>query len=53
MLKRMLDIALSGIAWVILSPFLALVALLVKLESKVLVFSRSVTAGRKDITMVC
>ena len=53
MLKRLLDIVLSGIALVTLSPFLALVALIVKLDSKGPVFFRSVTAGKKGVTMVC
>ena len=53
MMKRLLDIVLSGIGLVILSPFLALVALIVKLDSKGPVFFRSVTAGKKGVTIVC
>src|ERR1019366_3693421 len=52
MMKRLLDIVLSGIGLVILSPFLALVALIVKLDSKGPVFFRSVTAGKKGVTIV-
>ena len=53
LIKRSLDIALSGMALVFLSPLLALVALIVKLDSDGPVFFRSVTAGKKGVTMVC
>jgi exopolysaccharide biosynthesis polyprenyl glycosylphosphotransferase len=53
MMKRLVDIALSGFALLVLSPLLALVALIIKLDSKGPVFFRSVTAGKKGVTLVC
>ncbi len=53
MMKRLVDIVLSGIALAALSPLFALVALIIKMDSKGPVFFRSVTAGKKGVTLVC
>ena len=45
-LKRALDIAIAGLALVLLAPLIALVALLVKLESRGPVFFRQTRVGR-------
>jgi exopolysaccharide biosynthesis polyprenyl glycosylphosphotransferase len=53
MAKRLIDVLLSGIALVILAPLFALLALIIKLDSKGPVFFRSVTAGKKGVALIC
>ncbi len=53
MIKRLLDIGLSGIALAVLSPLFAVVAFVVKLDSKGPVFYRSVRVGKKGVTFIC
>jgi exopolysaccharide biosynthesis polyprenyl glycosylphosphotransferase len=53
MMKRLMDIMLSGTALIVLSPLFALVALIVKLDSKGSVFYRAVRVGKKGVTFVC
>jgi len=53
MIKRLLDIVLSGIALAVLSPLFAVVALIVKLDSKGPVFYHAVRVGKKGATFVC
>jgi len=53
MIKRLMDIVLSGIALAVLAPLFAVVALIVKLDSKGPVFYRSVRVGKKGVTFVC
>jgi hypothetical protein len=45
-MKRLIDIILSFIALIILSPLFAIVAILIKLDSKGPVFYRGVRIGR-------
>jgi exopolysaccharide biosynthesis polyprenyl glycosylphosphotransferase len=52
-IKRLMDIVLSGIALTVLSPLLALVAFLVKLDSKGPFFYRAVRVGKKGVTFAC
>ena len=52
-IKRLMDIVLSGIALVLLSPLFAVVAFIVKLDSKGPVFYRAVRVGKKGVTFVC
>ena len=51
--KRLMDIILSGLALAIISPILALVAFIVKLDSTGPVFYRAVRVGKKGVTFVC
>ena len=53
MIKRLMDIALSGITLAVLSPIFAVVALIVKLDSKGPVFYRAARVGKKGVTFVC
>ena len=53
MIKRLMDIVLSGIALSVLSPLFAVVAFIVKLDSKGPVFYRAVRVGKKGVTFVC
>ncbi|OQX54886.1 MAG: sugar transferase, partial [Candidatus Cloacimonas sp. 4484_209] len=46
MLKRLVDILLSSVALIILSPLFAIVAILIKLDSPGPVFYRGVRIGR-------
>jgi exopolysaccharide biosynthesis polyprenyl glycosylphosphotransferase len=52
-IKRLMDIVLSGIALVVLAPLFAAAAFIVKLDSKGPVFYRAVRVGRKGVTFVC
>jgi exopolysaccharide biosynthesis polyprenyl glycosylphosphotransferase len=51
--KRLIDVVLSGIALAILSPLFAIVALVVKLDSRGPVFYRAVRVGKKGVTFAC
>ena len=51
--KRLMDIVLSGTALVLVSPLLAVAAVIVKLDSKGPVFYRAVRVGKKGMTFVC
>jgi exopolysaccharide biosynthesis polyprenyl glycosylphosphotransferase len=53
MIKRLVDIVLSGIALAVLSPLFAVVALIVKLDSAGPVFYAAVRVGKKGVTFVC
>jgi len=53
LLKRLLDISLSLLALAVLSPFLFLIALLIRMDSKGPVFYRSARIGRKGRTFTC
>jgi exopolysaccharide biosynthesis polyprenyl glycosylphosphotransferase len=53
MIKRLVDIVLSGIALAVLSPLFAVVALIVKLDSEGPVFYPAVRVGKKGATFVC
>jgi exopolysaccharide biosynthesis polyprenyl glycosylphosphotransferase len=53
LLKRLLDISLSLLAITVLSPFLLLIALLIRMDSKGPVFYRSARIGRKGRTFTC
>ena len=52
-LKRLLDIAVSAIALVLLSPLLVIVALIIKIDSKGPVFYSSLRVGKKGKTFLC
>ena len=52
-IKRLMDITLSGIALALVSPLFAVVALIVKMNSKGPVFYRAVRVGKKGATFVC
>jgi exopolysaccharide biosynthesis polyprenyl glycosylphosphotransferase len=53
LLKRALDLTVSFIAMVILAPFMALISLAIRLDSKGPVFYRAQRIGRKGRTFVC
>ena len=52
-IKRLMDIVLSGIALAVLAPLFAGVAFIVKLDSKGPVFYRAMRVGKKGVTFVC
>jgi exopolysaccharide biosynthesis polyprenyl glycosylphosphotransferase len=52
-LKRLMDIALSLLAVIVLSPLLLLIAVLIRLDSKGPVFYSSERIGRKGRTFTC
>jgi exopolysaccharide biosynthesis polyprenyl glycosylphosphotransferase len=52
-IKRLMDLALSGIALVVLLPLSVAVAFLIKLDSKGPVFYSAVRLGKKGVTFVC
>ena len=52
-MKRLMDVVLSGISLLLLSPLFAVVAFIVKLDSKGPVFYRAVRVGKKGVTFVC
>jgi exopolysaccharide biosynthesis polyprenyl glycosylphosphotransferase len=53
MMKRLMDVALSVIALVVLAPLFVLIALIVKLDSAGSVFYRPVRVGKKGGTFSC
>ncbi len=53
MIKRLVDIVVSGTALAVLAPLFAVVALVVKLDSKGRVFYRAVRVGKKGVTFIC
>jgi exopolysaccharide biosynthesis polyprenyl glycosylphosphotransferase len=53
MIKRSVDVILSGFAMIVLSPVFLLIAILVRLNSKGPVFYNSVRVGKKGKTFVC
>jgi exopolysaccharide biosynthesis polyprenyl glycosylphosphotransferase len=53
MIKRLVDIVVSGMALAVLAPLFAVVALIVKLDSKGPVFYRAVRVGKKGMTFIC
>ncbi|MFZ0964589.1 MAG: sugar transferase [Terriglobia bacterium] len=53
LVKRLMDMVLSGIALALLSPLFGVVACIVKLDSKGPVFHRGVRVGKKGVTFVC
>jgi len=53
LIKRMTDVIFSGIALILLSPLFAIVACIIKLDSKGSVFYRSVRVGKKGVTFAC
>ena len=53
LVKRSLDVAVSGVGLLLMSPFLVVIALLVKLGSKGPVFYRAQRVGRKGRTFNC
>jgi exopolysaccharide biosynthesis polyprenyl glycosylphosphotransferase len=53
MIKRLIDLVGSSLGLLVLAPFFAVIAIIIKLDSEGPVFFRSVTAGRKGVTMVC
>jgi len=53
LVKRSLDVAVSGVGLLLMSPFLVVIALLVKMGSKGPVFYRAQRVGRKGRTFNC
>jgi exopolysaccharide biosynthesis polyprenyl glycosylphosphotransferase len=53
LLKRLLDISVSLLALTVLSPFLLLIAVLIRMDSKGPIFYRSERIGRKGRTFTC
>jgi exopolysaccharide biosynthesis polyprenyl glycosylphosphotransferase len=53
LLKRLLDISLSVLALTVLSPFLLLIAVMIRMGSKGPIFYRSERIGRKGRTFTC
>jgi exopolysaccharide biosynthesis polyprenyl glycosylphosphotransferase len=51
--KRLLDISVSLLALTVLSPFLLLIAVLIRMDSKGPIFYRSERIGRKGRTFTC
>ena len=52
-LKRLLDIVVSAIALIVLSPLLALVAVIIKMDSKGPALYASLRVGKKGTTFLC
>jgi exopolysaccharide biosynthesis polyprenyl glycosylphosphotransferase len=52
-IKRLMDVILSGIALVVLSPLFLVAALVIKLDSEGPVFYGSTRVGKKGVTFVC
>jgi exopolysaccharide biosynthesis polyprenyl glycosylphosphotransferase len=52
-LKRALDLFVSGIAMIVLAPFMALIALAIRMDSDGPVFYRAQRIGRKGRTFIC
>ena len=53
LVKRLVDVVVSGIALVVLLPFFALIAAIIKLDSKGPVLYKSVRVGKKGQTFSC
>jgi exopolysaccharide biosynthesis polyprenyl glycosylphosphotransferase len=53
LIKRVLDVFLSTLALVVLSPFMLLIALLIRLDSKGPIYYRAQRIGRKGRTFTC
>jgi exopolysaccharide biosynthesis polyprenyl glycosylphosphotransferase len=52
-IKRVMDVLLSVLALLVLAPFMAVIALMVRLDSKGPVFYRASRIGRKGRTFTC
>ena len=52
-IKRLMDIVVSAIGLIVLSPLFAIVALIIKWESEGPVFYGAMRVGRKGVTFVC
>ncbi len=53
LIKRVLDVLLSGMALAVLAPFMLVIALLIRLDSPGPIFYRAARIGRKGRTFTC
>lgn len=53
LIKRLMDVVVSALGLMVLSPLFAVVALIIKLESEGPVFYGAMRVGKKGVTFVC